>query len=238
MHYQVPTNGGPGVHLHGGDKGLSRRVWRVTGQNANSASFAITSPDGEEGYPGKLDATCTYRIDAPDELLGEDFRRRIGRECLARHGVHHGQHILYAMIELFDQRALMRFGFSHRLLMLLAAAKRLFGAQLFRADAEVFLLETMPELGFARDLGLFEIEIDEHLDLRPQDERIDRFEHHVDRTRRIGLQQMRVVAIERGQEHDRNVRRSLARADIACDFIAIHIGHVHVQQDDGKILVQ
>ncbi len=69
--YQVPNNGGPGVHLHGGDKGFSRRVWRVTGQSANAATFAITSPDGEEGYPGKLDATCTYRIDAPGTLTIE-----------------------------------------------------------------------------------------------------------------------------------------------------------------------
>jgi aldose 1-epimerase len=69
--YQVPINGGPGVHLHGGDKGLSRRAWRVTGQTANSATFAITSPDGEEGYPGKLDSTCAYRIDAPGTLTIE-----------------------------------------------------------------------------------------------------------------------------------------------------------------------
>ena len=66
--YQVPTNGGPGVHLHGGEKGLSRRVWRVAGQTENSATFAIASPDGEEGYPGRLDATCTYRIDRPGTL--------------------------------------------------------------------------------------------------------------------------------------------------------------------------
>jgi len=59
------------VHLHGGNKGLSRRVWRVAGQTENSATFAITSPDGEEGYPGKLDATCTYRIDAPGTLAIE-----------------------------------------------------------------------------------------------------------------------------------------------------------------------
>lgn len=69
--YQVPTNGGPGVHLHGGDKGFSRRMWRVTGQSANAASFAITSPAGEEGYPGKMEATCTYRIDAPGTLTIE-----------------------------------------------------------------------------------------------------------------------------------------------------------------------
>lgn len=69
--YQVPTNGGPGVHLHGGERGLSRRVWRLSGSTDNSASFSIVSPDGEEGYPGRLDATCTYRIDRPGTLTIE-----------------------------------------------------------------------------------------------------------------------------------------------------------------------
>src|SRR5258705_4365121 len=48
------------------------------------------------------------RIDAPDEFVSEVFRSRAAGQRLPRHGVDHGEHILHAMIELFDQRALMR----------------------------------------------------------------------------------------------------------------------------------
>lgn len=69
--YQLPINEGADVHLHGGKKGLSRRVWRIAAHTDSSATFAITSPDGEEGYPGKLDATCTYRLERPGTLTIE-----------------------------------------------------------------------------------------------------------------------------------------------------------------------
>jgi aldose 1-epimerase len=66
--YQLPINEPPSVHLHGGTRGLSRRVWQIEDQAADAVTFKITSPDGEEGYPGTLTARCTYRIDAPGTL--------------------------------------------------------------------------------------------------------------------------------------------------------------------------
>lgn len=63
-----------GNHTNGGAEGFHRRLWSgsiVPGQNA--VSFRRRSPDGEEGYPGRLDATVTYRL-GDDNALRIDYR--------------------------------------------------------------------------------------------------------------------------------------------------------------------
>src|SRR5262245_66687742 len=101
------------------------------------------------------------RIDAPDELLGEVFRRRSRGKRLARHRVHHREHVLHPVIELLDERALVGLRSRHSLLMLLAATEGLFGAELLRPNAEVLLLQAMSQLSLAADFRLLQIEIDE-----------------------------------------------------------------------------
>lgn len=54
--------------LHGGAVGFSRRVWRIERLSAASVTLALRSPDGEEGFPGTLDARCTWRVEAPGTL--------------------------------------------------------------------------------------------------------------------------------------------------------------------------
>jgi len=51
------------VHIHGGKKGFHRQLWSGE-KTADGAgiSFRLVSPDGEEGYPGTLAATVTYRL--------------------------------------------------------------------------------------------------------------------------------------------------------------------------------
>jgi aldose 1-epimerase len=52
--------------LHGGAVGFDKQLWRIVsvkeGPDA-SVTFALTSRDGDQGYPGKLDATVTYSLD-------------------------------------------------------------------------------------------------------------------------------------------------------------------------------
>jgi aldose 1-epimerase len=58
-------------HLHGGVKGFDKRVWAAEQVNdADGVGLALsrTSPDGEEGYPGALEVTVTYRLTADNEL--------------------------------------------------------------------------------------------------------------------------------------------------------------------------
>jgi aldose 1-epimerase len=67
--YSLATNNGPN-HLHGGIKGFDAVLWKgeqiVGGDPA--VKFSYTSPDGEEGYPGKLDVTVTYTLSMNNEL--------------------------------------------------------------------------------------------------------------------------------------------------------------------------
>ena len=69
--YTLATNNGAN-HLHGGNKGFDKQVWTVTtkdGADGSSATFSRTSPDGEEGYPGTLQARVTYTLTEKNELI-------------------------------------------------------------------------------------------------------------------------------------------------------------------------
>jgi aldose 1-epimerase len=69
--YKLEANDGDN-HLHGGgDRALSKVVWkaRPAGSGMGEAiAFGYASPDGEEGYPGKLDVTVTYRLNDNNQL--------------------------------------------------------------------------------------------------------------------------------------------------------------------------
>lgn len=50
--------------LHGGSRGFDRKSWDIADHSDNHVSFTLTSPDGDMGFPGALQARTTYRIDA------------------------------------------------------------------------------------------------------------------------------------------------------------------------------
>lgn len=49
-------------HLHGGMLGFGRRMWTVQSHSDEELALHYRSPDGEEGYPGTLEVTATYRL--------------------------------------------------------------------------------------------------------------------------------------------------------------------------------
>ena len=51
-----------GHQLHGGPDNFAIRRWNVQ-QADNSIRFTLHSPDGDQGYPGALDASATYTLD-------------------------------------------------------------------------------------------------------------------------------------------------------------------------------
>lgn len=57
--YSLAINNGPNA-LHGGPTGFQNRIWQVEDVFDNSVTFHYTSDDGEEGYPGKLNAYARY----------------------------------------------------------------------------------------------------------------------------------------------------------------------------------
>ena len=63
--YQLSLNERGKAHLHGGHVGFDKKIWTITAASADAVSLALHSPAGEEGYPGAVDAVCTYRIADP-----------------------------------------------------------------------------------------------------------------------------------------------------------------------------
>jgi len=59
------------TQLHGGPDGFGRRNWRIVAHDAASVTLALSSPDGDQGYPGAVEATCRYTIEAPATLRFE-----------------------------------------------------------------------------------------------------------------------------------------------------------------------
>ena len=71
--YTLATNDGPNA-LHGGKVGFDKRLWTVADVKNGpvaSVTFAYTSADGEEGYPGTLHVTATYSLDEKNALTVE-----------------------------------------------------------------------------------------------------------------------------------------------------------------------
>ncbi|MBX3420820.1 MAG: galactose mutarotase [Pirellulaceae bacterium] len=69
--YQLSVNKPPN-HIHGGQIGFDKRVWRAetVAPDARTAGvrLSLTSPDGEEGYPGTVQATAEYLWDEAGQL--------------------------------------------------------------------------------------------------------------------------------------------------------------------------
>ncbi|HMB94237.1 MAG TPA: aldose epimerase family protein [Rhodothermales bacterium] len=69
--YTLEANNGPN-HLHGGVKGFDKVVWDAEpfeDERGTGLIFTYTSPDGQEGYPGTLNATVTYILTDDNELI-------------------------------------------------------------------------------------------------------------------------------------------------------------------------
>ncbi|HTX72734.1 MAG TPA: aldose epimerase family protein [Rectinemataceae bacterium] len=81
--YELAANNGAN-HLHGGIKGFDKQLWKVDATELGGSPalrFARTSPDGEEGYPGKLEVEATYSLDASGTLT-LDFEARCDAETI------------------------------------------------------------------------------------------------------------------------------------------------------------
>jgi len=71
VEYQLARNSSPS-HLHGGNKGFNKVVWRPEIQvdrDSISVVFSYLSADGEEGYPGNLSTKVTYTLNNQNELI-------------------------------------------------------------------------------------------------------------------------------------------------------------------------
>jgi aldose 1-epimerase len=72
--YQLAANAGPN-NIHGGPIGFNQRVYSATPLDGPSPALILhlISPDGDQGFPGRLDFTVTYTLKA-DNTLRIDYR--------------------------------------------------------------------------------------------------------------------------------------------------------------------
>ncbi len=66
--FVLHCNGGDN-HLHGGRSGFDKALWNARPDpGALALTLEYVSDDGEEGYPGRLEAIVTYTVTSADEL--------------------------------------------------------------------------------------------------------------------------------------------------------------------------
>lgn len=71
----VPLLANEGPHqLHGGPDGFDKRPWQVEAHDPLRLVLTLTSPDGDQGFPGELHARVSY-------LLGDDLSLEIRFEA-------------------------------------------------------------------------------------------------------------------------------------------------------------
>ena len=53
-----------GSTRHGGAVGFAKQFWSVASADDEHVALTLTSPDGDQGFPGTVEATATYRLSA------------------------------------------------------------------------------------------------------------------------------------------------------------------------------
>ncbi|WP_373887926.1 aldose epimerase family protein [Massilia sp. WF1] len=65
--YELATNNGNN-HLHGGTRGFDKVLWQASVEG-RELRLRYRSADGEEGYPGNLDAEVVYSLNDENEIV-------------------------------------------------------------------------------------------------------------------------------------------------------------------------
>ncbi len=75
----TPSNDA-GHQLHGGPEGFDQRRWRIVRADEQEVLFALTSPDGDQGFPGTMQATAHYRL-SDDNRIAITYRATVDQPC-------------------------------------------------------------------------------------------------------------------------------------------------------------
>ena len=76
--YQLPQNIGPD-HIHGGPGGMGWRNWQIERDGSRAVRLSLHSPDGDQGYPGAVDAQVTLTLS--DAKLRYEITATVDRPC-------------------------------------------------------------------------------------------------------------------------------------------------------------
>jgi aldose 1-epimerase len=69
-----------GHQLHGGPDGFDKRRWQIVSADERQALFSLSSADGDQGFPGALQATAHYRL-TDDNRIAIEYRATVDRPC-------------------------------------------------------------------------------------------------------------------------------------------------------------
>ena len=73
----------PGYTLHGGSNGFARKLWDseyYETEKGKFVRFTLLSPDGDQGFPGKLKASVTYGLTFDNTLVAK-FEAEVSEKC-------------------------------------------------------------------------------------------------------------------------------------------------------------
>ncbi len=65
--YRLVANEGNNT-LHGGKQNFSHRRWTIVAQSTQSVTLSLLSADGEQGFPGTVEASVTYTLTDDNEV--------------------------------------------------------------------------------------------------------------------------------------------------------------------------
>ncbi len=80
--YKLHKNDGQNT-LHGGRRGFDKRIWSSDCYEENDGVFVrfeLESPDGDEGFPGNLEAVISYGVTKSNEII-IDYEASVDRNC-------------------------------------------------------------------------------------------------------------------------------------------------------------
>ncbi len=68
IRHEVGINENGITHLHGGQTGFSRRNWTITEHDESSVTLKLISENGDQSFPGRVEAFCRYELMDPATL--------------------------------------------------------------------------------------------------------------------------------------------------------------------------
>ena len=67
--YKLPANDPPHT-LHGGPEGFHRKLWALVSEGPDHVTFSLRSPDGDQGFPGKMDVEVSFTLTGSTLRIG------------------------------------------------------------------------------------------------------------------------------------------------------------------------
>lgn len=112
--YQLSVND-HGNSLHGGSPGFDKRVWKIDSLHGGASASVImsyVSPDGEDGYPGRLRVTATYTLTDSGELR-IDYRATTDKPTIVNLSGHSYFNLASSPADFSTMRDLLQINASH-----------------------------------------------------------------------------------------------------------------------------